>query len=227
MAASPNAERESMQHRRGVETGTGSSIYEACVRAIALIILELSIGTLGRTQAVTPPKSQQEHSRSIHEILQEAKSYQAADAKTSAALRQILSRQTKTFAEFEKQCADLQAAMAENDVMEERKRKMLAELRLAFRDDSEVQPTLNLLYQMDGVSDRVDPIWRGMIACSGILASADQSQQEAYQSICVDPAHRQLSLLIPEINRLGNQLQTELQTHGSSLPREFLQAIGQ
>jgi hypothetical protein len=216
-----------MQHRIWVKTWTESSIYEAWVRIIALIILGLSVGTLGRTQTLTPPKSQQEHSRSIHEILQEAKSYQAADATTRTALRKVLGRQTKTFAEFERQCADLQATLTENDVMEKRKRKMLAELRLAFRDDPEVQPTFGVLYQMEDVSDRADPIWRGMIACSGILASLDQSKQEAYQTICVDPAYRQLSLLIPEINRLGNQLQTELQKHGSSLPPEFLQAIEQ
>jgi hypothetical protein len=194
---------------------------------IALMILALSAGTLGRTQTVTPPNGQQERSRRIHEILQDAKSYQAADAKTGAALREIVGRQTRTFAEFEKQCADLQATLAENDVMEKRKRKMLTDLQYEFRGDSKVQPVFNLLYQMGDMSDKVDPIWRGMIACSGILASAVQSKQEAYQTICVDPARQQLSLLIPEMNRLGRQLQTEIQKYGGSLPPDFLQAIGQ
>ena len=66
-----------------------------------------------------------------------------------------------------------------------------------------------------------------MIACSVILASAAQNKQEAYQNICVDPAHQQLSLLVPEMNRLGRQLQVEVQKYGGSLPRDFLQAIGQ
>jgi len=194
---------------------------------IALMILALCVGTLGRAQTITPPNSQQERSRHIHEILQEAKSYQAADAKTGAALQEIVGRQTRTFAEFEKQCADLQATLAESDAMEKRKRKMLADLQFEFRDDSKVQPVFNLLYQMEDISDKVEPIWHGMIACSGILASAAQNKQEAYQTICVDPAHQQLSLVVPEMNRLGRQLQAEVQMYGGSLPRDFLQAIGQ
>jgi hypothetical protein len=194
---------------------------------IALMILARSVGTFGRAQTATPPNSQQERSRRIHEILQKAKSYQAADAKTRVALQEIVSRQTRTFAEFQKQCADLQATLAENNVMEKRKRKMLVDLQFEFRDDSNVQPTIKLLFQMEDVSDKVEPIWRGMIECSRTLASAAQSKQDAYQSICVDPAHQQLNLLVPEINSLGHQLQAELQKHGSSLPRDFLQAIGQ
>ena len=104
---------------------------------------------------------------------------------------------------------------------------MLADLQFEFRGDSKVKPVFNLLYQLEDISDKVEPVWRGMIACSGILASAAQAKQEAYQTICVDPAHQQLSLLVPEINRLGRQLQAEVQEHGGSLPRDFLQAIGQ
>jgi len=192
-----------------------------------LMILALCVGTLGRAQTITPPNSQQERSRRIHEILQEAKSYQAANAKTGAALQEIVGRPTRTFAEFEKQCADLQATLAESDAMEKRKRKMLADLQFEFRDDSKVKPFFNILYQMEDISDKVEPIWRGMIACSGILASAAQNKQETYQNICVDPAHQQVSLLVPEINRLGHQLQAEVQEYGGSLPRDFLQAIGQ
>lgn len=104
---------------------------------------------------------------------------------------------------------------------------MLADLQFEFQGDSKVQPVFSLLYQMEDVSDKVEPIWRGMIACSGILASAAQNKQEAYQTICVDPAHQQLSLLVPEMNRLGHQLQAEVQKYGGSLPRDFLEAIGQ
>jgi len=216
-----------MQHRRGGLTGSGSAIHKTCARMIALMILALCVGTLGRAQTITPPNSQQERSRHIHEILQEAKSYQAADAKTRAALQEIVGRQTGTFAEFEKQCVDLQATLAESDAMEKRKRKMLVDLQFEFRDDAKVKPVFNLLYQMEDISDKVEPIWHGMIACSGILASAAQNKQEAYQNICVDPAHQQLSLLVPEMNRLGRQLQVEVQKYGGSLPRDFLQAIGQ
>jgi hypothetical protein len=216
-----------MQLRIGILTGPGSAIHKTSFRLIALIVFALSFGISGIGQTVAPSNSQQERSRRIHEILQKAKSYQAADAKTGATLREIVGRQTRTFAEFEKQCADLQATLAENDVMEKRKRKMLTDLQFEFRGDSKVQPVFNLLYQMEDMSDKVDPIWRGMIACSGILASVAQGKQEAYQTICVDPAHQQLSLLIPEMNRLGRQLQTEIQKYGGSLPSDFLQAIGQ
>ena len=146
---------------------------------------------------------------------------------TRASLQEILGRQITTFAEFKKQCADLQTALAEGDAMEKRKRKMLADLQFEFRDDPNVQPVFQILYQMEDFSDRVEPIWRGMIACSGNLASSGQNKQGAYQTICVDPAHQQLSVLVPELNRLGRQLQAELQKHGSSLPLDFLQAIGQ
>jgi len=216
-----------MQHRTEVLTGPGSAIHKNCVRMIVLMILALCVGTLGRAQTISPLNSQQERSRRIHEILQEAKSDQAANAKTGAALQEIVGRQTSTFAGFKKQCADLQATLAESDAMEKRKRKMLADLQFEFRDDSKVKPVFNLLYQMEDVSDKIEPIWRGMIACSGILASAAQNKQEAYQTICVDPAHQQLSLLVPEMNRLGHQLQAEVQKYGGSLPRDFLEAIGQ
>ena len=203
------------------------ALHKTCARMIALMMLTLSAEAFGRAQTVTPPNSQQEHSRRIHEILQKARSYQAANAKTGAALQEIVGRQTRTFAEFEKQCTDLQTTLAESDAMEKKKRKMLADLQFEFQDDSKVKPVFNLLYQMEDVSDKVEPIWRGMIACSGILASAAQNKQEAYQTICVDPAHQQLSLLVPEINRLGQQLQAEVQEYGGSLPRDFLQVIGQ
>jgi hypothetical protein len=216
-----------MKHRTVVLTGSEPATHQTYVRIIVLMILALSVGTLGRGQTVTPSNSQQERSRRIHEILQKAKSYQAADTKTRAALQEVLSREPRTFEEFEKQCADLQATLTENDVMEKRKRKMLADLQFEFQGDSKVQPVFSLLYQMEDVSDKVEPIWRGMIACSGTVASAAQGKQEAYQTICVDPAHQQLSLLVPEINRLGQQLQAEVQEYGGSLPRDFLQVIGQ
>jgi hypothetical protein len=217
--------RIKMQHRVENPTGTGSGIDNHCASTIALLIFALCIGTLGTAQTTTPSNSQQARSSRIHEILQEAKSYQPADAKIRAALGEVLGRQTRTFAEFEKQCADLQATLTESDKMEKRKRKMLADLRFEFRDDSKVQPTFSLLYQLEDVSDKFEPIWRGMIACSGILASASQDKRAAYQNICVDPAHTQLSLLVPETNRLSRQLQAELQKHGESLPRDLLQAI--
>src|SRR5579863_6550316 len=101
-----------MQKRRGVLAGPGSSLHKNCVRVIAIMSFALSVGTLGITQTVTQPNSQQERSRRIHEILQEANSYQVADAKTVAALQEVVGRQTRTFTEFEKQCADLQAILA-------------------------------------------------------------------------------------------------------------------
>lgn len=186
-----------MRHQRGVLINRGSAAHKNCVRTIAAIILALTVGISGRAQTVTPPDSQQERSRRIHEILQEAESYQAADAKTRDALEEIVSRKAGTFAEFQKQCADLQAILIENDAMEKRKRKMLIDLQFEFRGDSKVQPVLNLLFQLENVSDKVEPIWHRMISCSSNLDSAAQSKQEAYQSLCVDPAHQQLSLLVP------------------------------
>lgn len=200
---------------------------KVCVSAVTLMVLALCIGISGRAQATASANSQQARSRRIHEILQEAQSYQAANAKTGATLQEIIRRKTATFVEFQKQCLDLKATFAENDAMEKRKRKMLAELRFEFQDDSKVRPLFILLGQMEDVSDNVDPIWRGMIACSDILASSDESKRDAYQTICVDPAHQQLQLLIPKIDRLARQLQTELQKNGDSLPSEFLQVIGQ
>lgn len=216
-----------MRHLIEVLTSPRSVIHKTRVCMITLTILAMSFGALGRTQEVTPPDSQQDRSRHIHEILQEARSYQAADAKTRAALHEIVSRQTTTFSEFKKQCADLKAILAESDAMEKRKRQMLTELQLEFRDDSKVQPIFSLLHQMEGASDKVEPIWRGMIACSGVLASSALNKQEAYQAICVDPVRQQLSLLAPELNRLGRQLQAELLKDGTSLPPELLHAIGQ
>ena len=100
-------------------------------------------------------------------------------------------------------------------------------LQLEFGGDTKVQPIFDLLYQMEDVSDRVEPIWRGMIACSVTLASAARSKQEAYRTICMDPATQQLGLLMPEINKLGGQLQGYLQKYGESLPPDLLRAIGQ
>lgn len=213
-----------MQYRMALEV---SAIIKGCARTAALAVLAISIGVLGNAQTVTPPNDQQEHSRHIHEILQEAKSYEEADARTRAALEEILSRMPRTFAEFDKQCADLQAILSESDAMEARKRKMLAELKFEFRGDAKVQTILDLLHQMEVASDKVEPVWRGMIACSGILASTTPSTQGTFQTTCIDPAHQQLGLLAPEIAKLGHQLQAELQKYGESLPPDFLQAIAQ
>lgn len=217
-----------VQDRRWALNGIGSAIRKTLAHIIiGLTVLVLSAGSLGRTQTATTPTSQEEDSSRIHQILQDAKSYQAADAKNRIELGEVLGRQIRTFAEFEKQCADLEKVLSESDAMETRKRKMLSDLQFEFRGDSKVQPIFDLLHKMEDESDKVEPIWRGMIACSGVLASAGQSQQEAYRTICVAPANQQLGLLAPELKRVARQLQTQLEELGGSLPPDFLQAIGQ
>lgn len=163
----------------------------------------------------------------IHQILQEAKSHQPADNRVRAALQEVLARQPQSFSEFKKQCADLKVALDEIDATDKRKRQMLADLRVQFGDDAHVKGLFDTLSEMEDVSDKMDPIWRGMIACSGILESAPSSKQDAYHQICIEPAQRQISLIVPEINSLVRKLQNDVQRFGASLPPDVLQAIAQ
>jgi hypothetical protein len=195
-----------------------------CLAFTLLILLMGAISARAKIQG-SADTQQQVRSRRIHEILQEAKSYEPADAKTRLAFEEIVKRQVNSFVDFEKQCADLQISLAKNDVMEKRKRHMLAELRYQFRDDQKVQQLFKLLTQIDDVSDKTEPIWRGMIACSNILASSTQSKQSEYQTICIDPAHQQLTLLGPEMAKLTRELQDELQKYGATLPPDFLELV--
>ncbi len=167
-----------------------------------------------------------ERSRRIREILQEARSNEAADSRIKAEFQEITSRQTASFAEFEQQCRDLQAVRTESDAMDRKKRKMLDELQYGFRDDAKMQPMFSTLRELENLSDKEGPIWNDMIACADRLTSADKRTQAAYQLICIDPANRRLESLAPEYRPLILQLQTEFKQTRGSLPPELLQALG-
>jgi hypothetical protein len=194
--------------------------------SVCFLILALCGGASAAAQRNASTVEDQTRSDRIHELLLKAKSYQATDDKIRERLQEVLGRQTTSFAEFRKQCTDLRAALADSDAMEMRKRQMLAELQALFRGNTNVQNVFVTLYAMEDESDKIEPIWRGMIACSGMLESAPKIRQDAYQRICVEPAKEQLDLVTPEVRRLGWQLQDEIQKYGASLPRDFLQAIG-
>jgi hypothetical protein len=169
----------------------------------------------------------QDRSHRIHEILQEAKSYTPADTKTRLAFEEITQREINSFVDFEEQCNDLQDNLTENDAMEKRKRHMLTELRYEFRDEPQVQPFFKLLGQMEDLTDKSEPVWRGMIACERILESSSQSKQKEYQTICINPAKQQLIIQKPELDGLLREFQDYLQKYGETLPRDLLQALGQ
>lgn len=168
-----------------------------------------------------------ERSQRINMILQRAQSYQESDDKISSALEEAADRSPRSYAEFNRQCSDLEVAIANNDEMERRKREMLAELQPEFSDDSKVQPIFSTLRQLEDVSDKIESAWRGMIACSDRLSSADHSHQDKYETICVVPERQQIRALAPEIKRFGTQLQSEVQSGGGSLPAAFLQVLRQ
>ena len=170
-----------------------------------------------------PPKG----SVRIHQILQEAKSRKPEDDKIRAALQEVLARQPQSFSEFKKQCADLKIVLDESDALEKRKRQMLTDLRVLFGDDTYVNGLFDELSRMEDLSDKMEPVWRGMIACSGILASAPSSRQDTYHTICVDPAQQQISLIVPEISAVVQELQSDIQRFGVSLPPDVLQVIAQ
>jgi ClpP class serine protease len=138
-----------------------------------------------------------------------------------------LARQPQSFSEFKKQCADLKTALDESDALEKRKRQMLADLRVQFGDDAYVNGLFDELRTMEDLSDKMEPVWRGMIACSRILVSAPSSKQDSYHTICVDPAQQQISLIVPEISTAVQKLQSDIQRFGVSLPPDVLQAIAQ
>jgi hypothetical protein len=195
---------------------------EADSSAVAAPIFTKILATL-QIDKEPPPMG----SGRIHQILQEAKSHQPEDDRIRAAFQEVLARQPQSFSEFKKQCADLKFVLDKSDAMEKRKRQMLADLRAQFGNDAHVQNVFDTLSAMEDVSDKMEPIWRGMIACSGIIESASSSKQDAYQEICIEPAQQQLNLIAPEISNLGRKLQSELQRSGASLPPDFLQAITQ
>ena len=144
-----------------------------------------------------------------------------------AALQEVLARRPQSFSEFKKQCADLKIVLDESDALEKRKRQMLADLKVQFGDDPYVGGLFDELRTMEDLSDKMEPVWRGMIACSGILVSAPSSKQDAYHTICVDPAQQQISLIVPEISAAVQKLQNDIQRFGVSLPPDVLQAIAQ
>jgi hypothetical protein len=149
------------------------------------------------------------------------------DDKIRAALQEVLARQPQSFSEFKKQCADLKIVLDESDALEKRKRQMLTDLRVLFGDDTYVNGLFDELSRMEDLSDKMEPVWRGMIACSGILASAPSSRQDTYHTICVDPAQQQISLIVPEISAVVQELQSDIQRFGVSLPPDVLQVIAQ
>jgi len=163
----------------------------------------------------------------IHQILQEAKSRKPENDRIGAALQEILARQPQSFSEFKKQCADLRIVLDESDALEKRKRQMLADLKVQFGDDAYVSGLFDELRTMEDLSDKMEPVWRGMIACSGILVSAPSSKQDTYHTICVDPAQQQISLIVPEISAAVQKLQSDIQRFGVSLPPDVLRVITQ
>lgn len=128
-----------------------------------------------------------------------------------------------SFLDFQEQCIKLRAALIENDALEKRKRRMLGELQIEFRGDRNVRPIFRLLGEAEDVSDMAEPVWRGMIACSEILASSEASERDQYQAVCIEPAQRQLVILQPRLTEIARDLQQELRDHGAAVPPEILE----
>jgi hypothetical protein len=163
----------------------------------------------------------------IHQILQEAKSRKPENDRIRTALQEVMARQPRSFSEFKKQCDDLRIVLDESDALDKRKRQMLVELTVLFGDDEYVNGLFDELSTMEDLSAKMEPVWRGMIACSGILVSAPLGKQDTYRAICVDPAQQQISLIVPEISAAVQKLQSDIQRFGVSLPPDLLQAIAQ
>jgi len=182
--------------------------------------------TIYAQPTVSINKQEQSRSKRIYEILQEVKKYMPEDTKNRLATEEIYQRQISSFADFAKQCDDLHTLQTQTEMMEKRKRHMLTELQYEFRDDLNVQRLFYILFQMEDVADKLEPIQHGMIACSKILASKSKTMQEEYRTICVDPALQQMMLVEPDTKSLMSELQKEVQMHGETLPPDILQLIG-
>lgn len=166
-------------------------------------------------------------SNRIHQILQEAKARQPEDSRIRTRYREVLDRHPQSFPEFQIQCADLRTVLDESDAMEKRKRQMLADLRVEFGNDAKITLVFDTLSELENISDRMEPVYRGMIACSDILKSGPPSKQRSFDEICVLPAQQQIDLTTPEVGSLVRTLQNEIQEYGTSLPADLLQAITQ
>lgn len=163
-------------------------------------------------------------SHRIEEILRQARERSSSDAKIRADMEKTINRETHTFPEFQQQCADLQSVLSRSAEMEKQKREMLADLQTQFQGDQKVQPVFETLHEMEDVSEKTEPIWQGMIACSHHLESAPKDEQARYRALCVDPAMNKMALLEPEVSRLAAQLQEQIQNAGGVAP-DFLRAL--
>lgn len=163
-------------------------------------------------------------SRRIEEILQQARQRSSSDEKIRADMSDAINRETHSFPEFQQQCADLQSVLSRSAEMDKEKREMLADLHTQFQGDQKVQPMFETLQEMEDVSDKTEPIWLEMIACSHRLESAPKDEQVRYRALCVDPAVDKMASLQPQISRLAVQLQGQIQKSGGVAP-EFLRAL--
>ena len=200
-------------------------------RAPIVPLLTLICGTVLAAQSATPASLQNHYdSDRVRQILQEARANQAADTKRRMAFEELGRREVKTFSDFDKQCSDLQVQLDEASAIEKRKKRLLTELEQQFQshpDYPKIRRFFETLRQMEDETDKAEPIWRGMIACSRILEASTPSAQAAHEGICIDPANKQLSLLQPKMEKSMTDLQEELKAYGETLPPDVLKLMSQ
>jgi len=193
---------------------------------VSRIINRVAIGSLafvilGSSLAIAIPlQKRQARFRRVEQVLKQAQSDIPVATQTRLNFNSIMSRDVRTFAEFQQQCSDLRVALEKNDRLAVKKKALWEQLGREL-DDPNALSLLDLYRQMSEEDGKASATLRSMMSCADVLGRADSSQRNKFESLCVQPAQAQLILSAASTQKL---LQ-EVQKRGAKLPPDLVNAM--
>jgi hypothetical protein len=182
----------------------------------------LLVAIAGTALAIAIPlKQRHERSQRIRRLLDEGKALEPASTRNRLAVRSIIRRDVRNFANFRTQCADLQTSLDENDSLSIKRNDLLTRLAYEYSEYPEALSMVTLFKQIVAEDTRVSSVFREMIACSDTLARSDEGQQKKFVLLCEAPALGQMDVSASTMNALLKQAQEK----GAKLPPDIQEAF--
>jgi hypothetical protein len=193
------------------------------LRLASRIAVGFLLATLAGTALLiaVPLEQRREQSKRVKLLLDEAKALEPASTRNRLEVRSITNRDVRNYADFRKQCAELRAALDENNTLATKRNELRKKLSYEYRDNPDALSMVVLLSQIDAEDAKASSVFRNLIACSDTLATSDETQQKRFLLLCVAPALPQLELSASTMNNLLKLAQQK----GAKLPPDVLEAF--
>jgi hypothetical protein len=182
----------------------------------------LLVTIAGTALAIAIPLEQRrEQSQRIRLLLEEGKALEPASTNNRLAVRAILRRDVRSFADFRRQCTDLQSALDENNSLTIKRNDLFTRLGYEYSGYPDALSMVAIFKQIVAEDTKASSVFRDMIACSDTLARSDETQQKQFALLCQDPALEKAEQSASTTASLLKQAQEK----GAKLPPDILEAF--